>query len=127
MAKVFLDTNIFIDIIENRKNLTGSFSSNDKLFISPLSVHILLYVTKRKVPYDVLLDLEEIFSLMPFDESICYKSLTGPTSDFEDNVQLHSAALSECDFFLTQDKKLLTMKFFGKTQLLSELSDREAL
>ena len=118
MAKVFLDTNVFIDIIEKRKDYTESFSSSEKLFISPLSVHILLYVEKHKVPYDTLTSIEEIFALMPFDEAICYKSLTGPTNDFEDNVQLHSAALAECEFFLTQDKKLLLMKFFGKTQII---------
>ena len=119
MARVFLDTNIFIDLFEKRKNQTTLYSSKEKLFISPLSLHILLYVFKHKVPYLPLSDIEEIFTLITFDESLSYKALRGPTNDFEDNVQLHSAAAAECDFFLTADKKLLRMKYFGKTQMIA--------
>lgn len=36
-------------------------------------------------------------------------------------TQLHSAAEAECDYFLTSDKKLLAMKFFGKTRIVSTL------
>lgn len=49
-----------------------------------------------------------------------YKALEGPTVDFEDNTQLHSAAEAECDYFLTNDEKLLKMKFFGKTRLTNK-------
>ncbi len=119
MARVFLDTNVFIDLVEKRKNQISSYSSKEKLFISPLSIHILLYVFKRKVPYLPFSDIEEIFTLITFDEFTSYKALIGPTNDFEDNVQLHSAADGECDFFLTEDKELLNMKFFGKTQIIA--------
>lgn len=118
MARVFLDANALIDLVERRENQTVGYFSKEKLFISPLSLHILLYVFKRKVPYRRLLDIEEIFTLITLDEFISYKALSGPTSDFEDNIQLHSAAEGGCDFFLTSDKKLLEMKFFGKTKLI---------
>lgn len=55
--------------------------------------------------------------MIPFDSAIAEKALVGPTSDFEDNVQLHSAAEAECDIFLTEDKKLSDMKFFGKVRI----------
>lgn len=45
--------------------------------------------------------------------------MEGPTKDLEDNIQLHSAAEAESDIFLTADKKLVDMKFFGKTQIIS--------
>lgn len=48
--------------------------------------------------------------------------LSGPTVDFEDNVQLHSAAEAECEIFLTEDKKLLKLGFFGKTHVVSQIS-----
>lgn len=44
-----------------------------------------------------------------------------PTSDLEDNIQLHSAAEADCDYFLTSDKKLLAMIYFGKTKIVSTL------
>jgi predicted nucleic acid-binding protein len=120
MARVFLDTNVLIDLAEKRKDLDSNING-EKLFLSPLSVHILFYVTKRKIPYPTILDIVSSLSLVPLDEVICYKALEGPTNDFEDNVQLHSAAEADCDVFLTSDKKLLGMKFFGKTRIASSL------
>lgn len=120
MAKVFLDTNIFIDLVENRREINIELTNKEKLFLSPLSVHVLFYIARYKTPSHSFSveNLEEFFSLISFDDSICIKALQGPTSDFEDNVQLHSAAIAECDVFLTEDKKLLEMKFFGKVKII---------
>ena len=56
------------------------------------------------------------------NEKIVDAALTGPTVDFEDNVQLHSAAEEDCNLFLTSDKKILAMKFFGKVKIAGEIS-----
>ncbi|MDP3973334.1 MAG: PIN domain-containing protein [Candidatus Daviesbacteria bacterium] len=123
MAKIFLDANVFIDIIEERKNINLDQFGNDDLFISPLSVHILTYLYKYKIPHKKLSDsIEKYLTLIPLNNLIAYQALLGPTTDFEDNVQLYSAAEAECDFFLTEDKKLLNMKFFGKVQIKPSLS-----
>ena len=74
---------------------------------------------KRKVPFSKLQTILKPFSIQDFTEKISVQSLSGPTNDFEDNVQLHSAADAECDIFLTNDKDLLEMKFFGKTQIIA--------
>ena len=121
MAKVFLDTNFFIDLVEERQPIDISQFSIHQVFISPLSVHILCYVMKRKVPYKKLLDAIEKFSLVPFNELVFQESMISPSNDFEDNVQLNSAAGVDCDFFLTRDKKLLKMKFFGRVRIVEEL------
>ena len=114
MAKIFLDANILIDLIEMRGRITPAELDKHDVFISPLSVHILMYITKHKVPYEYLSQTITSFIQTQFDEHIVHLALTGPTIDFEDNVQLHSAAEAACDVFLTEDKKLLDMKFFGK-------------
>lgn len=121
MARVFLDTNIFIDLVEKRKQITIDQLNGNDLFISPLSVHILMYVTKRKIPYHRLNNIINSFIQVPFDENITNPSLVNPTTDFEDNIQLHSAAEADCDIFLTSDEKLLKMKFFGKMKLKNSL------
>src|SRR5258708_2399751 len=114
MAKIFLDTTIYIDIIKARSDRELEDLQSHDLYISPLSVHILAYVFKYKIP-DTELDInKELFNIVPFTSKIVENALVGPTSDFEDNVQLRSAAEAECDIFLTEDKKLLSMKFFGK-------------
>lgn len=122
MAKVFLDTNKLVDIVENRGEISVDVFDKHNLFISPLSVHILIYITKHKVPYGRLEEIIQELSIVDFGQGICDKSLEGPTDDFEDNVQLHSAASSECDLFLTNDKKLLDLRFFGKTKIQQEFS-----
>lgn len=122
MARIFLDTNIFIDLVEKRKQITLDELNANNLFISPLSAHILMYIAKRKIPYQRLNNIINSFMLVPFDESITNSSLVGPTNDLEDNIQLHSAAEADCDIFLTSDAKLLNLKFFGKVQILPQIS-----
>lgn len=121
MARIYLDANVVIDLAEERRGKTlGQFGGHN-LFISPISLHILAYTYKYEIPDKKLTDSQKYFTIIPFDALITIKSFTGPTKDFEDNVQLHSAAAAECDFFLTEDKKLLSMKFFGKTQIIPQL------
>lgn len=121
MAKIFLDANIFIDIVEKRGDIELDEFKGHDIFVSPLSLHILLYIMKQKIPYKKLSLLIDSFSVVALDESVTNLSTVGPTSDFEDNVQLHSATEAECDYFLTHDQKLLDLKFFGKTRLVTNL------
>lgn len=118
MARIFLDTNQYIDLTNRAKEKWDRLRGN-LLFISPLSTHILFYTRKLKVPDKEVNELQEQFGIVPLTRYILDKALEGPTKDLEDNIQLHNAAESECDFFLTEDKKLLDMKFFGKTQIIS--------
>lgn len=120
MAKIFLDTNIFIDAIHRRpeKEILESLE-NQIVFISPLSFHIYCYSYKVKLPNEIVIAQKEKFQIVDFSKEILEKATTGPTNDFEDNVQLHSAAEADCDIFLTEDKKLLDMKFFGKVRINS--------
>lgn len=123
MARIFLDANTFIDLIENRGQITSGELEGHQLFISPLSIHILIYVTKQKIPYPILTNLISLFTVVICDTSICDKSLIGPTTDFEDNLQLHSSSEAECELFITNDKKLLSLKFFGRTRILRGLTE----
>lgn len=120
MAKVFLDTNYFIDALHRKpeKEILESLEGNI-IYISPLSVHIYCYVFKINI-YDMpVTEQIDKFQLVDFSNDIVTRALQGPTLDFEDNVQLHSAANAECNIFLTEDKRLLEMKFFGKVRIAS--------
>ncbi|MEK7079200.1 MAG: PIN domain-containing protein [Patescibacteria group bacterium] len=121
MAKIFLDTNTFIDLVESRGNLSGVDLQDHELVISPLSIHILIYVTRKKIPYPTLSHLIKLFSITVFDQSVCERSLIGTTKDFEDNVQLHSASDSGCDLFITRDQKLLSLQFFGAMRIAQKI------
>ncbi len=120
MARVFLDTNFYIDVTKRAKEKWKPLRGN-LLFISPLSTHILFYARKLKVPDQDVNELQEQFGIVPLTKYILDKALVNPTKDLEDNIQLHSAAEAECDFFLTSDARILNLRFFGKTKILSLL------
>lgn len=122
MARVFLDTNLYIDVIKRAKEKWEHLRS-DLLFISPLSTHILFYSSKLKVPDQEVDQLQEQFAIVSLTSELLNKALVGPTADLEDNIQLHSAVEANCDSFLTSDEKLLKLKFFGKMELESSLMD----
>ncbi len=118
MARVYLDANIFIDITRDRgnKKLAEKLDQHT-VYISPLSVHILFYSYKTKVPNQWADHAVSSFKIIDLTKSILKKALGGPTADLEDNIQLYSAAEAGCDVFLTSDEKLLKLHFFGKTRL----------
>lgn len=116
---MFTDANIFIDILVRKKDSLVRNLEGHTLCASPLSLHILLYVFKYSIPNKIAENASKIFVFVPWISSITNQALIGPTKDFEDNVQLHSAAAGECDFFLTNDSNLLDLKFFGKTKMIS--------
>lgn len=122
MANIFLDTNCFIDAIHRKpeKQILNLLEGHIA-YISNLSIHIYCYSQKIKIPNDIIIEQIKKFQVVNFSKNISNNALHGPTSDFEDNVQLHSAAEADCDYFLTNDTRLLKMKFFGKVQLASSL------
>lgn len=126
MAKVFLDTNYFIDAIHRKpEKQILDVLINSILYISTLSFHIYCYTFKIKIPDQKILDQKEKFQFVDFSEKLLDKALQGPTKDLEDNIQLHSGAEADCDFFLTGDESLLDLKFFGKMQILPDLTSEE--
>ena len=118
MKNIFLDTNILMDIAENRKKIEFDLSQCIS-YISPLSLHILCYTFKKKIPNAQIIDITSEFNLISLSDKITKVALLGPTTDFEDNVQLHSATEADADYFITEDKGLLKIKFFGKTQIVN--------
>ena len=118
--KIFLDTNYYIDIVSRQKRKLQQLTDHE-IFISPLSVHIFCYIAKIKTPAKYLIKFNQLLNQVPLNSDIMTASLEGPTSDVADNVQLHSAARTECQFFLTEDKELLKMVYFGTVKIINKL------
>lgn len=121
MAKVFLDANYFIGLANRIPETEVDILDGHEVYISAISCHILCYVNKVKLPDKKIQSFAEDFLIVNLTDSIVQKAFTGPTPDLEDNIQLHSAAEAECDYFLTADKKLLEMKFFGKARIVQKI------
>lgn len=126
MARVFLDANYFIGIVNRAPEVDEEILDKHQAFISTLSCHILFYINNINVPDPNMNSFIKDFNLIDFDQDILEKSLSGPTKDLEDNIQLHSATEADCEVFLTNDSKLLAMKFFGKVQIESDLGVNKA-
>ena len=121
MAKIFLDTNKVVDILGKRDDSVVKSLENNQVFMSVLSVHIFCYAFKVGIPEERLAEQLEVFLLIGLNESVLTKAMRGPTNDLEDNIQLHNGAEAGCDIFLTSDKKLLQMKFFGMMRIENKL------
>jgi hypothetical protein len=122
MKKIFFDANFFIDLIEGGSEIDIYQFKNQALFISPLTVHIYFYVYKIKIADQKFLSFLDFFNIVDLNEEILRNALEGPTNDLEDNIQLHSASFSDCDLFLSSDKKLSKLKFFGKIKIQNKLT-----
>ena len=121
MANIFLDTNYLI-FLSGKENLPTLHALKDHTaFISTLTVHIYYYVLKIQVPDTPSLEFLREYNIVDFTHEVLERSLFGPTNDLGDNVQLHSAVRANCDYFVTQNKKLLGMKYFGKMKVVSQI------
>lgn len=114
MKKVFLDTNILIDILLDR-DLDGisikkiaPYLKDSKVFLSTLSVHITFYILKIKpnsIMHKSAVDLINTMNLVPLSNIIVGISMKSYLNDFEDTLQYYSALDQNCDYILTRDIK----------------------
>src|SRR3972149_12073042 len=102
MAKVFLDTNYFIDAVHRKpeKQILDALE-NHIIYISTLSFHIYCYAFKIKIPNKRIIAQKEKFQAVEFSEDILEPSLNGPPPDFDPKLQRLTAATTDCDIFLT--------------------------
>lgn len=114
MKKIYLDTNIFIDILADRDLKTVSLDELKPLlekslvYMSTLSVHITYYILKIKAgsPSDKRTkNLINIINLTPLDIPIVENSLNSYKTDFEDTLQYYSALSEGCNHILTRNIK----------------------
>lgn len=111
--KVFLDANIILEILLDRKNnlkarkLIAAHAGG--LYISSLTVHIAVYFGQQEQELSViktLLSDYHIESLTSQDTEWAFNNVRN--DDFEDALQLAVAIRSNCQEFVTFDKTLFT-------------------
>jgi predicted nucleic acid-binding protein len=115
--KVFLDTNVMIDLIVERtpfyekiaKIFTIAEKNKIELFTSSLSFVNTFYVAnkeyEKKAVIESLKKFRVVCNVSIIDELTIDKSLLSDFEDFEDAVQYNSAIYHECDYIITRDKK----------------------
>jgi predicted nucleic acid-binding protein len=119
MAKFFIDTNFFMRTYEGLYREPMAALANQHRFISALTLHITCYVHKIKIPDQNLSTHSEHFTVLPINTSTADSSLTGPTSDFEDNIQLNTCLENMIPTFVTLDKELLKLSHYKNVSIIS--------
>lgn len=118
MKKLFVDTNILIDLLADRppfsKFAIAIFERAErekvKLYTSSHSYATTHYLLKKyideKVLRTLLLSLLDFIEVIPVDLSIIKKSLLSKHKDFEDAIQIFAAnSVDQLDFIVTRNLK----------------------
>jgi len=116
MIKVFLDTNIILDIIEERQQfLLPSLNVFDlgvrgkiQLCATSLTFANCIYVARKNVGYENAITglrrLKQILKIVPMDDAQCLRALNSDMPDLEDMLQFEAAIAFGCDVIVTRDK-----------------------
>ena len=118
MKKVFLDTNIIVDLIADRKPFSKQaieiFNKAEqkqiKLFTSSHSIATTHYLLKKyideKTLRDVLFTLLDYLIVIPVDMDVLKKGLRSKHKDFEDAIQiLCASSVEKIDCIVTRNFK----------------------
>jgi len=134
--KVFVDTNIFIDILLNRKDFVKESKQIYKLcenrivegYIAPISINNIYYICRKAINQETLIsflcDVSYFFTISPMDnESVVFAKKLN-IKDFEDALQSAMAIQSGCDCIVTRNvadfKKVAGIKVFEPKEFLSK-------
>ena len=114
--RAFLDTNVLLDTVIERKNplfcqnadaiLQAGKNGVVDLYMSVLSIPIIAYVIKN-VTVDVkkakISNLTSIVKVLPSLPEHVNEMFECPLNDIEDTLQLLSAKIGNCDVIVTRD------------------------
>lgn len=115
MKKVFLDTNILMDFIENREKREYAETIIElgktgiiQLFASYLSYANMGYIyrkRKQEERYSLIRKARKIATVLPCDTDQLDSALNNPVKDYEDMLQYQCALAAGCDVIVTNNKR----------------------
>jgi predicted nucleic acid-binding protein len=115
--KVFLDTNILVDVLGRREPFydnaarIGTLAETGKVegIVSAVSVATLFYLLRRiNGPRDAYLALRwirDFFAIAPCDDKVIYQAMDAKWKDFEDAIQYFSACRAGAACLVTRDEE----------------------
>lgn len=115
--RVFIDTNIFLDLLCRRERfLADSLQVFDlavdgklELLISDLSIANIKYITRKDFTidkfYETISTFRPLFTIVSVGENAVDDALALKARDFEDALQYFSAYYAQADFLLTRNIK----------------------
>ena len=118
--KVFLDTNVLIDVLSSEERLSTDYSGRifqelrDNRIEGVITIQSIVdasYIFRHDndsldLFRDRILQIRNYVNLEPLDYSDLQDALLSDPSDFEDELQCYHAVGAGCDFFITSDRRL---------------------
>ena len=116
MNKIFIDTDIILDLLTKREPhylyaaKIFSLIEENKIaaFTSPIILaniyYILARITNRKNSFENIRKLASFLKIAPIDEQIIILALNSNFKDFEDALQYYAAKKQEILFLITRNK-----------------------
>ncbi len=113
--RILLDTNVVLDVLLNRLPwhaeaeaiLTASRTGQIDCAISALTIANVFYIGRRQMGAERAREIVRVclrsFEILPIDRRVLDEADLLGGSDFEDNIQIVSAALAAVDAIVTRD------------------------
>lgn len=125
--KLFVDTNIFLDVLLNRERHFKSsklimdvilLDSEVDGFLSETSISNIVYIAKRAKLSDrkvqkFLLEILSFYNISHPSKATIIHTIKSGHKDLEDSLQIAGAIEDECEYLITRDKK----DFIGQNEL----------
>ncbi len=114
--KLFLDTNIFLDLILKRENYEESMlilNAIEKNIFDGVVLDITIlnidYIAKKQVKdiKDFLVLINSLFEVVGASNKMMKEALDMPNNDLEDNMQYICAKYSKSDIIISNDKNFI--------------------
>jgi len=115
MKKIFIDTNILLDVTLKRESFVRASAQiwadcedgRVKGFVSAISLNNMHFIMAKKIGKNQALEavrlVLNLFTVIPLDEKILRLVAELPHKDFEDAIQLFSAVHSKAECVVTRD------------------------
>ena len=117
MKKIFVDTNILLDLLFQRRGFfldakrlfNYSKSRNINIFISAISINTIYYLLQKKFTKEhskhLLEYIYDITDILPFDENIIFLAHQSSFKDLEDGFQYFTAKEHHIPLLITRNIK----------------------
>ena len=116
MTRLFLDTNIFVDMLERREPFcndavrlfTMAYNKQVQLVVSPMTYSTASFLLRKHGPDGVrnlLSNFRQLSRVATTDERTVDDSLASQFKDFEDAMQYYTAVNAKADVIITRNGK----------------------
>ena len=117
MQRIFLDTNIVIDLLGEKepfyesiaKIMTLADNKKIKVFTSPITIattyYILIKFDGSKVALEKIRKFKLLCDISIVNSEVIDKAISSDFKDFEDAIQYFSAIATNCELIITRNEK----------------------